>query len=117
MAAPNIGNGLAAPATSQTTIKRLSHGKIFNRGAPDESEQSCAKAAMAFIESGSHFMTHADHGCEHNEHKAWMIVELDSKEMARSLLPPVYRARAKIVKFNNYASGDFQKVMEDHGES
>ena len=62
-------------------------------------------------------LTRADYGCEDNVHKSWMIVDLDSKEMARSLLPPAFRARATIVQLNNYASGDFQKVTQDHGLS
>ncbi len=92
-------------------------GRFLIEVPHDESEQSCVEAAKVFMESGSHYKNHADYGCEDNVHKSWMIVELESKEMALSLLPPAYRARAIIVKLSNYASGDFQRVMEDHGES
>ena len=83
----------------------------------EENEQSCVQAVKVFMESGSHFMTHADYGCEDNEHKAWMIVELDNKEMARSLLPPAYRAQAKIVKLTTYDFGDLHEGMESHSAS
>ena len=92
-------------------------GRFLIEVPHDEDVPSCSEAAKVFRESGSHYMTHADYGCEDNVHKSWMIVDLDSKEMARSLLPPAFRARATIVKLNNYASDDFQKVTEDHGVS
>ena len=31
--------------------------------------KDCAQAAKIFMESGSHFMTHADHGCKDGEHQ------------------------------------------------
>ena len=79
-------------------------------------QQGCIKAAKIFMESGSHFMTHADYGCEDNEHKAWMIVELEDKATARALLPPAYRAQAKIVKLITYTFNDLQEIMEHHGD-
>ena len=54
-------------------------GRFFIELPHDESEQSCVEAAKVFMESGSHYMTHADYGCEDNVHKSWMIVELESK--------------------------------------
>ena len=76
----------------------------------------CAQAAKIFMESGSHFMTHADYGCEDGEHKAWMIVELDDRAAARGVLPPAYRAQAKIVKLANYSFKDAHKGIEDMPE-
>jgi hypothetical protein len=51
---------------------------------------------QVFLATGSHFLTHADWGCEDGVHSAWMIVDADSKEDARSIVPPQYRKDAKI---------------------
>src|SRR5215470_16584439 len=54
---------------------------------PHEAETiACARAAKVLLETGSHFLTHADFGCCDGVHKAWIIVDVDSKEEARSLL-------------------------------
>ena len=76
--------------------------------------KDCAQAMKIFMESGSHFMTHADYGCEDGVHKAWMIVELDDKAAARAVLPPAYRAQATIVKLANYS--DVLRGIEDMHE-
>ena len=79
---------------------------------PHEPED-CALAVKIFMESGSHFTTHADYGCEDGEHKAWMIVELDDKAAARAVLPPAYRAQAKIVKLITPTFEDLQEAIKD----
>ena len=40
----------------------------------------CTRAIDVFLRSGSHFLTHADWGCKDGEHKAWIVLEVDSKE-------------------------------------
>ena len=45
----------------------------------DNTKDACMRAVKIFHETGSHFMTNADWGCADNEHKAWFVVELDSK--------------------------------------
>lgn len=87
-------------------------GRFLVEVSHEGTVDSCNEAAKVFMESGSHFMTHADYGCDDNVHKSWMIVELDSKEMALSLLPPAYRHRAEIVKLSNYGASDFKTGME-----
>ncbi len=88
----------------------------FLIGVPHESED-CALAVKIFMESGSHFMTHADYGCEDNEHKAWMIVELEDKATARAVLPPAYRAQAKLVKLITPTFKDLQEFIKDPHEA
>jgi hypothetical protein len=45
-------------------------------------------------------MTQADLGCLDGEHKSWIIVEVENKEEARRILPPIYRSEAKIVRLS-----------------
>ena len=41
---------------------------------------ACSQAVRIFLDTGSHFLTHADFGCADGEHKAWLTVEVDSRE-------------------------------------
>lgn len=66
----------------------------------EASQLACARAVEVFLKTGSHFFTHADWGCRDGEHKAWIIVEVDSRDEARGILPPVFRPQAKIVQLN-----------------
>ena len=83
---------------------------------PHESEVvACARAVKVLLESGSHFLTHADFGCHDGVHKAWITVELDSKEEARNTLPPVYRRQATIVQLTKFGLQELDDLIRDHG--
>jgi hypothetical protein len=77
----------------------------------------CAHAVRIFLATGSHFLTHADWGCRDGEHKAWMTVEANSKEEARRILPPAYRAQAKIVRLNKFAMAEIEELLRHHQRS
>jgi hypothetical protein len=65
---------------------------------PHESEVvACARAIKVLLESGSHFLTHADFGCHDGVHKAWIVVDVDTKDEARNILPPSRRRRHRAV--------------------
>lgn len=55
-------------------------------------QAACARAVDLVLKTGSHFLTHADWGCMDGEHKGWIIAEVNSKEEARSILPPALRS-------------------------
>ena len=59
-------------------------------------------AVRAFLETGSHFVTGADWGCSDGEHKAWMIVDVGSKDEALSILPPLFRNSAKVTSLERF---------------
>ena len=75
---------------------------------------ACARAAQIFLNAGSHFMTHADWGCKDGEHKAWITAEVENKNEARSILPPVFRAQAKITRLNYYSLDQIDEILSDH---
>ena len=87
---------------------------------PHESHvTSCYRAIRVLLESGSHFLTHADFGCDDGVHKAWIVVEADSRDEARNTLPPVYRRQATIVqlcKFGLAEQPDLKRRHEEHRE-
>jgi hypothetical protein len=82
---------------------------------PHEAEKrACARAVRIFLETGSHFLTNADWGCFDGEHKAWIILEADSKEDARSVLPPAFRSEAKIVGLNKFTLEEIDEMERHH---
>ncbi len=82
---------------------------------PHEAEESaCIKAVQVFLRTGSHFLTRADWGCKDGEHKAWIIVEVDSKDEARMIVPHVYRSLAKVVKLNRFSLEEVDELMGYH---
>ncbi|MCK6623327.1 MAG: hypothetical protein HUU32_20200 [Calditrichaceae bacterium] len=82
---------------------------------PHEAEMvACARAVRLLLSTGSHFLTHADFGCEDGEHTGWIVVDVDSKEEARAILPPVYRSQAKIIKLNRFTLEELDEIISQH---
>ena len=83
---------------------------------PHEGDKaSCVRAVKVFLTSGSHFMTNAEWGCRDGDHKAWLIVEVESKEEARRILPSAYQQTAKITRINKFTRKDMEEtILEDH---
>jgi len=75
---------------------------------------ACAKVVQIFLSTGSHFLSHADWGCMDGEHKAWIIADCANKEEARSILPPTFRAQAKIVQLNFFTMKEIEGILRYH---
>ena len=75
---------------------------------------ACAHFVKLMLTSGSHFLTHADWGCQDGVHSGWIIVEVDSKEDARAILPPPFRSQVKIVKLNYFTVAQMDAVINCH---
>ncbi len=75
---------------------------------------ACTRAAHVFLKTGSHFLTNADWGCTDGEHKAWIIVEVNTKEEAMRVLPAAYRSQAKIVKLNKFTLEEIEELISHH---
>ena len=75
---------------------------------------ACARFVKLMLTSGSHFLTHADWGCKDGEHSGWIIVEVDSKEEARSILPPFFRPQARIVALNYFTMEQIDGMLGSH---
>jgi len=76
----------------------------------EPTKQACERAVSAFYRTGSHFMTHADWGCDDDVHKAWITVELDSKEEAMMILPTEFRRHARIIALQTFDAKDFESM-------
>jgi len=60
-------------------------------------------------------MTNADWGCKDGVHNAWMIVDVESKNDAKTILPPAFRSQAKItslIKFEVDQMGEIRPLHE-----
>ncbi len=74
----------------------------------------CARAVRTFLTSGSHFVTNADWGCRDGDHRAWIVVDVDSKDEAKAIVPPVYRSQAKIVALNRFTLQEIEDILREH---
>lgn len=77
---------------------------------------SCARAAELLLRTGSHFLTHADFGCSDGVHKAWIILERESKEEARNALPPELWPKATIVRLNYFTMAKVEELKKRHDD-
>ena len=78
--------------------------------------KECAQAVKILLDSGSHYLTNAEFGCLDGEHKAWIIVEVDTREEALLVVPAIFRPRAKIVKLNKFSLQEIDRILEQHQE-
>ena len=75
---------------------------------------ACARAVELFLRTGSHFLTHADWGCKDGEHFAWIVVDVDTRDEARNIIPPIFRAQSKIVQLNAFTIDDLEGMLRQH---
>lgn len=80
----------------------------------DDDQGECLKVVHIFLSTGSHFLSNADWGCPDGEHKAWMIIDAAKKEDALSIIPPLFRHRAKITQLNKFTLDKIEKEMSMH---
>jgi hypothetical protein len=77
----------------------------------DASIAACARTVEVFLSTGSHFLTHADWGCRDGDHRAWIVLDVDSREEARKVIPPIFQAQAKIVQLNSFTMKDIEGAL------
>ena len=80
----------------------------------EEQTIACAKAIKILFESGSHFITHADFGCCDGIHKAWIVVDVDTKSEARNMVPAAYRMAATVVALNKFTPDQLDQLIQQH---
>lgn len=80
----------------------------------ERNSQDCKRAVEIFLRTGSHFLARADWGCKDDEHKAWLVIEVDSKNEATAVVPPEFRSKARIVKLNTFTLADIEPTLRSH---
>src|SRR5512138_969080 len=82
---------------------------------PHESEAiACIKAIRVFLETGSHFLRNAEWGCMDGEHKAWFIVDVDTREEARNIVPHAFRHLAKVTQLTQFTMEEINEMLQRH---
>jgi hypothetical protein len=76
----------------------------------ENSSYECYRAMKVFLESGSHFLAHAEWGCPDDDHRAVMIVEVENKEQALQIVPSMYRNVAKITEMVYFSPEDLGSI-------
>jgi hypothetical protein len=74
----------------------------------------CARVADVFLKTGSHFLTNADWGCRDGVHKAWFIADLDRREEARDIVPPLLRSATTVVQLNSFAVAEIEHLLNQY---
>lgn len=80
----------------------------------DATPGECGRAVELLLGTGSHFVSQTEWGCSDGVHKGWIIVDVDSKEEAASLVPPAYRTRATIVRLTKFTIDDIGTILAQH---
>ena len=82
---------------------------------PHEAETiACLRAVRVLQDTGSHLLTHADYGCYDGDHTARITVEVESKNDALMMVPPVYRPKARIIQLNSFSREEIDELMKKH---
>lgn len=80
----------------------------------EDSKAACDRAVGVFLQTGSHFLTHADWGCDDAVHKAWFIVEMENKDQALSIVPPLFRRDASVIALRRFTPEDIEEMRGQH---
>jgi hypothetical protein len=88
--------------------------RFFIEVPHEGSAAECARAVEIFLRTGSHFLTRAEWGCFDGDHNAWMIVDVGSKEEARTIVPSAYRSEAKIIQLNTFTLEQVPELRRQH---
>ena len=80
----------------------------------EANKEACDRTIAAFLDTGSHFLTHADWGCPDDEHKAWITIEVENKEEALLIVPPAFRNDTKIIQLENFSVDTIEENIQHH---
>jgi len=75
---------------------------------------TCSRALAAIEQGGSHFVTHAEWGCEQGVHVGWLVVELASMAEALQLVPPSLRTLARVIELHRITREDILTRIAAH---
>src|SRR5262249_2221588 len=71
---------------------------------------ACISAVDIILKTGSHFFTNEDWGCKDGVQKAWIVVDVDSRDEAMSIVPPALRKQATIVQLNAFTRDELENM-------
>ena len=87
----------------------------YGGDAPWRFDEKLAGGGVA-MDTGSHYLTHAEWGCSDGVHKAWMIVETETREQALGIVPPFMRPDAQVIELKKFFTDEMGEILISHGE-
>jgi hypothetical protein len=51
------------------------------------------------------------------DHRAWIIVDVANKQEAVSIVPPAFRASARVVGLNQFSIDQIEPILKQHGSA
>ena len=84
--------------------------EVSHEATPGE----CGRAIELLLRSGSHLVSESDWGCSDGVHKAWTVVDVDTKQEAYAIVPPAYRSHATIVRLTKFTIEDIGTILKQH---
>jgi hypothetical protein len=87
--------------------------EVAHDNAPDA--VACSQVIQIFQRTGSHWVTHADWGCKDGNHRAWLVLEADTKDEARFAVPVQFREEARITRLTKFTTEDIDNFLAKHG--
>jgi hypothetical protein len=75
---------------------------------------ACLHAIQIFLNTGNHFLVNADWGCHDGVHKAWFMLEVDRKEDAMRIVPPMNRRDTTITLLDKFSLKEVEQMLADH---
>jgi hypothetical protein len=52
------------------------------------------------------YLNHFDWGCKAGEHCGWAVIDTDSEDRARTVVPPMLRRKARIIELTKFSEED-----------
>jgi hypothetical protein len=75
---------------------------------------ACLRSIQILLSTGNHFLMNADWGCHDGVHKAWFIIDVDSKEEAMRIIPQSQRKDATIIQLEKWNLKEVDEMLADH---
>jgi hypothetical protein len=82
----------------------------------EHTPEVCVRVLDGVVQAGAHWLTKTDWGCHDGVHKAWLVVDADSRDEAGHLIPPVFRQSALLVQLNKFTAEEIRQLHEKVGQ-
>ncbi len=75
---------------------------------------NCLRSVQILLSTGNHFLTNADWGCHDGVHKAWFVIEVENKNQAMMIIPPLFRKDTTITQLERFRLKDIEEMLSEH---
>lgn len=56
------------------------------------------------------YLHHFDWGCRSGEHCGWAVIDTDSEQRARTVVPPMLRPKARVIGLNKFSDEEVKNL-------